>query len=396
MRWAGAAANGGKPFFLYLPTNCPHGPFGDVPPAEYEYYKQQAITPERFPQTAGNPIPRNMEADSQARVYAMIENVDQNVGRLMQWLDDRNLAENTLVIFMTDNGRATPGYNAGLRGNKSTVYEGGIRSPFFACWPAKLQPGIASDRIAAHIDIAPTILEVCGVAKPAVLKQDGRSIWPLLTRQSGQWPDRTLFSQGHRGDEPVQYHNCAARSQKWKLVSATGFGLETLPPGGPKFELFDMESDPYEEHNLADRQPDVLARLKGEYETWFKDVSSTRPDNYAPPRIIVGSPHERTTVLTRQDWRGAAWGPSDEGHWLIDVVDGGVYDVKLIVAPADVERTVHLTVGSLSATATLATKLTEHTFRTQKLPTGPQKLEAWVEGSGRRAGVRFVELTARP
>ena len=240
MQWADKAAAAGKPFFLYLPTNCPHGPFGDVPPAEYAYYKQQKIAADQLPTKAGNPIPRNMDADTQARVYAMIENIDQNVGRLLKWLDDRKLAENTLVIFMTDNGRATPGYNAGLRGNKSTVYEGGIRSPFFALWPGKLQPGVASERIAMHIDLTPTFLEICGVAKPADVKLDGRSIWPLLTRQQINWPDRTLFSQSHRGDEPVLYHNFAARNQKWKLVSATGFGQESLPASGPKFELFDM------------------------------------------------------------------------------------------------------------------------------------------------------------
>jgi arylsulfatase/arylsulfatase A len=310
----------------------------------------------------------------------------------LKWLDEQKLADNTLVIFMTDNGRATPGYNAGMRGNKSTVYDGGIKSPFFAYWPGKLQPGIASDRIAMHIDIAPTILEICGVTKPADLKLDGRSIWPLLARQQTNWPDRMLFSQSHRGDEPVLYHNFAARNQKWKLVSATGFQLETLPASGPKFELFDMASDPYEQHDLAAQHPDIVAKLKAEYEAWFKDVGSTREDNYAPPRIIVGSPHEKTTVLTRQDWRGAAWGPNDEGHWLIDAASSGPFDVKLIVAPADANRTIRLRVGSLEASAPLAAKATEHIFRSQKLPTGPQRLEAWIESDSKKVGVRFVEL----
>src|SRR5439155_9109827 len=169
------------------------GPFDDVPPAEHAHYKEQKIAAEQFPTAAGNPIPRNMDADTQARVYAMIENVDHNVGRLLKWVDAQKLTENTLVVFMTDNGRATPGYNAGLRGNKSTVYEGGIRSPFFAYWPGKLQSGVASDRIAAHIDLTPTILEICGVKKPADLKLDGQNTWPLLTRQKTEWPDRTLF-----------------------------------------------------------------------------------------------------------------------------------------------------------------------------------------------------------
>jgi arylsulfatase/arylsulfatase A len=396
MAWASKVRDEGKPFFLYLPTNCPHGPFGDVPDPEYAYYKSQNLAADQYPKTAGNPIPRNYDPDTQARVNAMIENVDQNVGRLLKWLDEKKLSENTVVIFMTDNGRATPGYNAGMRGNKSTVYDGGIKSPFFAYWPGKLQPGVASDRIAMHIDITPTILEICGGSKPADLKLDGRSLWPLLSRQQANWPDRTLFSQSHRGDKPVLYHNFAVRNQKWKLVGATGFGPETLPASGPRFELFDVENDPYEQHDVAAQHPDIVAKLKSEYEAWFKDVGSTRPDNYAPPRIIVGSPHEKATVLTRQDWRGAAWGPNDEGSWLIDVPSSGPYDVKLIVAPADADRTLSLRIGSLDTSAPLAAKATEHTFRAQKLPLGAQKLEASVEGSGKRVGVRFVELAQKP
>jgi arylsulfatase A-like enzyme len=396
MKWAQKASADGKPFFLYLPANCPHGPFDDVPPDKYAYYKEQRIAADRFPQKEGNPIPRAMDADIQARVYAMIENIDDNVGRLMTWLREQKLADNTLVIFMTDNGRATPGYNAGLRGNKSTVYEGGIRSPFFACWPGVLQPGVASDRIAAHIDLAPTILEICGVQPPADSNFDGRTIWPLLTRQEVAWPERTLFTQGHRGDEPVLYHNFAARAQKWKLVSATGFGSERLPTDGPRFELFDMERDPYEMKNVAAEHPDVMAELKSEYEKWFKDVSSTREENYVPPRIIVGSPQEKVTVLTRQDWRGAGWAASDEGHWLIEVARPGAYDIKLIVAPAKSERKVRLEIGDFSAAIALPPGATEHTFAMQRLPLGKQKLQAWVESADQRSGVRFVELMVCP
>jgi arylsulfatase A-like enzyme len=394
MAWADKASGAKKPFFLYLPTNCPHGPFGDVPPAELAYYQSQNLAADQYPAKFGNPVPRNYNVDTQARVNAMIDNIDQNVGRLLNWLDERKLAANTLVIFMTDNGRATPGYNAGLRGNKSTVYDGGIKSPFFAYWPGKLRSGVASTEITMHIDIVPTLLEICGVAKPSDGKFDGRSLWPLLTRQGNDQspPPRTLFSQSHRGDEPALYHNFAARTQKWKLVSATGFNLEALPASGPKFELFDMESDPYELHDVAAEHPDVLAKLKGEYETWFKNVGSTRSDNYAPPRIIVGSPHEKTTVLTRQDWRGAAWGTNDEGHWLVDVASAGPFDVKLIAFPADSDRTIHFRVGSAESSAPLPAKTTEHVFRSQKLPTGDHKVEAWINGSGKRVGVRFVEL----
>jgi len=145
---------------------------------------------------------------------------------------------------------------------------------------------------------------------------------------------------------------------------------------------------------VSAQHPEIVAKLKGEYEAWFKDVSSTRPDNYAPPAIIVGSQHEKTTVLTRQDWRGAGWAPTDEGHWLIDVVADSPRDIKIIAAPADAQRKLTLRIGSLEATFTLPAKATEHVFARQLLPTGKQKLEAWLETDGQRTGVRFVEIAA--
>jgi arylsulfatase/arylsulfatase A len=393
MKWAAAAAEEERPFFLYLPTNCPHGPFDDVPPEKYAHYKKQTIAADRFTVVKeGHPVAKQIDADTQARVYAMIENVDDNVGRLIAWLRESKLAENTLVIFMTDNGRATPGYNAGLRGTKSTVYEGGIRSPFFAWWPGRLMPGEASDQIAAHIDIAPTILDYCGVRAPAKHKFDGRSLRSLLERLQVAWPERTLFTQSHRGDQPVQYHNFAVRTDKWKLTSATGFGSEKLPPDGPQFELFDMENDPYETRDRAADEPKVVEELKRRYEEWFADVSSTRPDNYAPGRIILGTKYETTTVLTRQDWRGAGWGPLEVGYWDVGVLRPAKFNVKLIFAPSDKARTAHFRLGATTAQALVEVKATEATLDILTLKTGG-KLEAWLEGGEQKTGMRFVEIS---
>jgi arylsulfatase/arylsulfatase A len=395
MKWAAAAAGKGQPFFLYLPTNCPHGPFDDVPPEKYAYYKEQAISADKFPVVKeGHPVAKQMDADTQARVYAMIENVDDNVGRLMKWLRESQLAYNTLVIFITDNGRATPGYNAGLRGNKSTVYEGGIRSPFFAHWAGKLKPGEISDAFGAHIDITPTILEYCGVPWPAGHKFDGRSLRLILERWGIDTPGRTLFTQSHRGDEPVQYHNFAVRTNKWKLVGATGFGQEELPPSGPKFELFDMQNDPYETRDRAAEEPRVVEDLKQRYEAWFADVSSTRPNNYAVPLIILGTKQEPTTVLTRQDWRGAGWGPLEIGYWQVGVPRPTPFDIKLIFAPDDKPRTAHIRLSGVSAEAPVPAKATEVTLSDITLKAGG-KLEAWLEGGDQKTGVRFVEISRK-
>ncbi len=392
MKWAEKAKQQGRPFFLYLPTNAPHGPYGDVPKDKYDDYKKQTISPERFPKTPGHPIAKRLNADTLARVYAMISNIDDNVGRLFAWLDAGKLTENTLVIFLTDNGEATVGYNAGLKGNKSTVYEGGIRSPLFVQWPGRLAPGFASDRIAAHIDLMPTILEACGVAVPEGLRLDGRSILPLLRRQVGEWPERTLFVQSHRGDRPLRYHNCAVRTQRWKLVNPSGFGKEEFS-GEPAFELYDMENDPYETKNVAAEHADIVADLKHRYEKWFLDVGTTRPDNYAPPRIYLGTPHEDPVVLTRQDWRGAGWRPNDRGFWDVRVAEAGTYEIRLRFRAVSQPSPVQLAIAGVQLEQTVAEGKKEAVFTCIRLPAGPARLEAAVGKAAEASGVMFVEVS---
>ena len=139
----------------------------------------------------------------------MIENIDQNVGKLMTHLQKEALTENTLVIFMVDNGPNGNRYTGPFRGMKSHVLEGGIRSPFFAHWPAKLKAETKSDVPVAHYDVMPTLLEVAGVAVPSGVKLDGKSFLPLLEGKEAEWPDRNLYIQSHRGDQPVKFHNFA-------------------------------------------------------------------------------------------------------------------------------------------------------------------------------------------
>jgi arylsulfatase/arylsulfatase A len=393
MKWAESALARGKPFFLYLPTNAPHAPYTDVPPDKLAYYKKQDISPGRFPKTDGHPPPATFNADTLARVYAMIENIDDNVGRLFAWLEKHRLTDNTLVIYFTDNGPATVGYNAGYRGHKTDVYEGGIRSPFFAQWPKRLKAGTKVDRIAAHIDVLPTLLDACGVAPPKGLKVDGLDLLPLLEGRAGDWPDRALFFQAHRGDEPVPYHNCAVRTQDWKLVRNSGFGREKPPAGAPAFELFDMKADPFEKTDAAAKHPEKVARLKKEYDAWFKDVSSTRPDNYAPPRILLGTAHENPVVLTRQDWRGANWAPNDNGYWEVRVTEGATYDVTLLFAPRDEATTARLTVGAVREARNVEAGAKSVVFRGLKLPRGDARLTATVGEGDKIGGVMFVEVS---
>ncbi len=377
--WMSEMRRAERPFFAYIPTNAPHGPFHDVPVAEYEQYKDLDLSNDRFPQTRGHRLPKKSDQDKRARIFAMISNVDANIGRLFKQLDELGITDNTLVMFMVDNGPNGRRYVAGMRGAKSQVYEGGIHSPFFAHWPAKLKAGQTSDRIAAHIDMLPTLLEVCQVDAPRKVKLDGRSVLPLLEGRQANWPERTLFIQAHRGNVPVRYHNFAALNQRWTLLNASGFGREQLP-GRPKFELYDMEADPLQMKDVAGDHREVVNKLKQQYDAWFDDVSSTRADNYAPPRIHVGTPHENPVVLTRQDWRrtskDSGWQPDSHGYWELYAAESGRYDVTVTYRPRDVAEQLTLVVGDQRLEAKLSAASTSHVFRGVKLPQGNLRLDA--------------------
>ncbi len=347
------------PFFVYLSTNAPHSPH-EVAEEYYQPYLDMGLD------------------ETVARIYGMVENIDDNVGRLTDALDGFGLAENTILVFLTDNG---PGggagnrYNAGLRGSKGQPYEGGIRVPCFVRWPARLAPNRDIDRIAGHIDLLPTLAAACGGELPADRKIDGRNLMPLLSGEAGEWPDRHLFFQWHRGDEPEPFRGSAVLTQRFKLVNGE--------------ELYDLENDPGEKENLAEQHPDKVADLRTVYEAWFADVSASR--GYDPPRIYIGAPEENPAVLTRQDWRGPeGWGDKDAGHWLVKVVRHGVYDVR-VDAPAQKDAEVCMNFGGEErrAAADGGTAL----FQGIVLTPGDMRVDAWLEGGGKRFGASFVTVT---
>jgi len=367
-----------KNFFAYIPTNAPHAPFNDVPKDLYEQYKAMDLSNRNFPQDKGHKLPNDDDPDKRARIYAMITNIDDNMGRLFAKLDQLGITENTIVIFMVDNGPNGRRYVAGFKGMKSNVYEGGIRSPFFFQWPAGVKPGTSSDRIAAHIDVLPTILEACGVPKPKGLKIDGRSILPLLQGKKIAWRDRTIYIQSHRGDVPVLYHNFAARSQRWKLLHASGFGRENFE-GEPKFELYDMVADPLEQIDLAAQRPDIVNAMRQEYEEWFDEVSNTRPDNYAPSRIHIGTTHENPVVLTRQDWRhvkGRTWAADSNGYWELYAARAGIYDIRIDFPATKTDGRVLLEVSGRKTSQAIDKGETSVKFAGISIDKGPTRLMA--------------------
>jgi hypothetical protein len=320
----------------------------------------------------------------------MVTNIDTNVGRMLDALESRGLADDTIVLFLTDNGPARPRFHAGLRGFKGTVYEGGIRVPCYIRWPGHFPAGRVVDRLAAHIDIFPTLLEACRVEMPRNLRIDGKSLMPLLVGGTDvAWPDRTLYFQWHRGDAPRPDRAFAARSQRYKLVRRDP---PAAAPAPPKLELFDLENDPGEEHDIADDNPGLVERMHADYLAWFRDVSSTR--GFDPIRIDLGGPREDPTVLTRQDWRGprAGTNPNDLGHWEVRVVRAGRFDVALRLTPRRFPTEVHLSLRGVERSAKVGPGASSCTFSEVPWPEGLGRLEAWVEGNHNTAGVLDVTV----
>jgi len=352
-------ANRGRPFFIYVATNAPHDPL-QVEESWVEPYRKLGLK------------------DATAKVYAMVKNIDDNVGRLLRKLKATGLERDTILVFMTDNGPQHDRYNAGMRARKTTVYQGGIRVPCFVRWPAVVRAGRKVDRIAAHIDWFPTLAEACGGKLPADRKIDGRSLLALLRGEPPNWPDRTLFTQWHRGDVPELFRDCAARTQRWKLVNGK--------------ELYDMQNDPAESADVAVKHPDVAARLRKETEAWYKDVSATR--GYDPPRIYLGAPQENPVVLTRQDWRGprAGWDAGSIGYWEVDVRSRGRYDVTLDFAAAKEPGEAALSLGAIRLTEKVAAGAAQCKFRNLEMTPGPGRLEPLLRFGAKDLGVQYVTI----
>ena len=243
------------PFFAYITTNAPHGPM---------------IAPDKYKKRFAD---MGWDANTQGR-YGMIENIDDNFGLLMDKLDEWKLWDNTLVIFMTDNGQAGRGgklngkraniFTAGFKSGKGSNYEGGTHVPAFWCWKGKLGEGVDIPALTAHIDMYKTFCDLAGVRIPAgIQKIDGRSLLPLLENPRATWLDRYLFvhkGRWEKGADPDQskLKSCAVRTQRWRFV-------------GNK-ELYDISADPYEKTNVIADHPAVVAAIRQAYDNWWAET----------------------------------------------------------------------------------------------------------------------------
>ena len=318
-----AQKEAGRPFLALISTNAPHWPMHAPPEFAAPYEERLGTRVGHF--------------------FGMIANIDHNVGRLREFLEGAGLAENTIVIFTSDNGTGAGEkvFNAGMRGRKQSEYDGGHRVPLFVHWPAGgLVGGRDVEPITAHVDVLPTLLDLCGITPPKGLKFDGRSIRPVLEGRAalsgGSWPDRILVTDSQRVMDPIKWRRTAVMTSRWRLVNGS--------------ELYDIKQDPAQENDVARARPDVVARLSTFYEAWWAEL---KPTFDQVPAIFLGHPRENPVRLTSHDWiakdttpwnqslvRRASERHSAPGYWNVNVVGAGRYEIRLRRWPEEADAAI--------------------------------------------------------
>lgn len=302
--------NKNNPFFCYIATNAPHAPL-NLPEKYYNQYKDNKKIPDEI-----------------QRFYGMITNIDDNFKLLEKKLDALGLTDNTILIFTTDNGTAggTKVFDAGLKGGKGSVTEGGHRVPLFIRWPnGKLTGGKDIDKLVAHYDLLPTFVDLLGFDFNPVKPLDGKSLKPLMYEANPNWANRMLYMDTQRLQNLIKYKSYVVMDDNWRLIN-----------GG---ELYDLRTDRSQKQNIIDKHPEVAARLAQGYETWWKSIMAEGP-NERYGYIQVGSPKENPSRISAHDmltgkhngsWHqtGAARAVQASGIWKIEFVEDGEYTISL-------------------------------------------------------------------
>lgn len=313
-----------RPFFCFIPFTTPHSPWS-VPEEDWLRFRDRPVA-----QAATNPEREKPEETRCA--LAMMEQQDRNVGRVLRRLQDYGLRENTIVLYFSDNGPNTARWTGGMKGQKATTDEGGVRSVCFLSWPARLPQGHVVSQIAGAIDVLPTLISLAQIPRVGDKPLDGKDLTPLLLRQAVDWPDRTVFT--------TWAGRVSARTQKFRLDSDG--------------KLFDMELDPGQTMAVNQQHPELAVRLQAAVREWRRDVlqsespvATRTPGNAVDPRPFpVGYAEFPITMLPARDGepRGGVerssaapncsyfvnWTTLDGRMvWNIDVHKSGEYDVVI-------------------------------------------------------------------
>ncbi len=300
-----------QPFFCYVPFNAPHGPF-QVPDEYFNKYKALGFN------------------DKDAAVYGMCENIDDNVARIVTQVELLGLLENTIIVFLTDNGPNGERYNGGMRGIKGSIHEGGVRVPCIIQWEGNIRPKNIP-QIAGHIDILPTLAGLCHLDLPEAVQLDGIDLSPLLLDNGRDSPERLFFTK--KSTESL-IPDGAARSDRYRLV------IENADTS-----LFDMVTDPGETTDISDEKNETMDSLAMAYNKWFHSVSD---DFKSSTAIRIGFDKEASVYLPAHEagfsgnihfMEGHGWAhdwlvnwtnTSDSIYWEVVVDQPATFDVKLL------------------------------------------------------------------
>lgn len=300
MAWMDTCRRRREPFFCYLPTNAPH-----------------------FPEWVAEKYSRQYEGKGPAPYFGMLANLDENLGRLETFLNRTGLRDNTILIFITDNGGVTGVklHNAGMSAGKTSLLDGGHRVPCFVRWPAgELRHGLDIETQAQMQDLLPTLADLCGLEKPRDAAFDGASLAGLLKGTQDRIEDRMLVVQYYQNS--LKRGDAAVIWDRWRLVRGNA--------------LYDIKSDPAQKTNVAAQNPEIAARMSAHYDRWWSGVEA-RINDFVPSHI--GSRAQDSVMLCCSEWqdvrcdgkesvRRAQGGPRG-GPWNILVEKDGTYEIEL-------------------------------------------------------------------
>ncbi len=381
-----------EPFFLYLPLNAPHTPI---------------IVGEEW----SKPYEDKVDKPIRAVYFGMIANIDHNFGLLRDHLKKLDLEENTILVFMTDNGtymgaefdpknknnsEAIWGFNAGMRGRKASVFDGGHRVPFFIRWPkGGIDGGRDIDTLTAQFDFFPTLAELCGIPLPTDRELDGLSLASLLRGEMDTLDRDHVVLQFHGGaafpEDRLKQEYSYILTERWRLLHGR--------------ELYDMEADPQQRTDVAAEHPEVVKELWSHYEPYWQSVVK----GMTPVRLDIGNPTENPVELCSQDWYmpqgNPPWNfrligklPRVTAPWMVDVKKAGRYRFTLRQYPRLADKPVEKTVRAKVEIAGLSKEVevkpgSKGIVIEMDLPTGETELVTYLYNEkGEAGGAYFTEV----
>ncbi|MEX2592461.1 MAG: arylsulfatase [Anditalea sp.] len=318
----------GDPFFLYLSFNAPHTPL-QVPQKYYDMYKDISLEEYKQEFHGKDSDIDNMtekDLDDARKIYGMVTNIDENIGKLLKALKRKKIDDNTIIIFLSDNGPQQKRYKLDYRDRKTSVYEGGVRVPFFIYGPGRDIPKNKEiDMRAAHIDLLPTILELSKAKAHLPNDIDGYNLFNHIQNKDEQslLSDRTIFTEWGRG-YAIPYQNMSVHKGDYKLVAQTDYQASV-----DKFELYNLTKDPSEANNLINQERERAMEMKAELDAWLNNFYA-HPKNNRIQYIKIGTPFENPVILSRHDAKGpiAVWSqPEIYGYWDVEIMEEGTFDI---------------------------------------------------------------------